>query len=50
MDNLELLRRLLAHIDEQAVIIVSLEEYVAALENSLIMREMTRRFALPPPG
>jgi len=50
MDNLELLRRLLAHIDSQAETILSLQEYTKALEDSFILREVTRRFAIPPPG
>ena len=50
MNNLELLRRLLAHIDKQAVTIQSLKEYTKALEDSFVLREMTRRFAIPPPG
>lgn len=50
MDTLELLRRLLVHIDEQAATIQSLKEYVEALKRSMIMREVTRKFEMPPPG
>lgn len=48
--DLEIMRRLLDHIDGQAVTIQSLKEYVTALENSFILREVTRRFSIPPPG
>ena len=48
--DLEIMRRLLDHIDGQAETILSLKEYVAALENSMVLREVTRRFSIPPPG
>lgn len=50
MNNLELLRRLLDYIDGQAETILSLKEYTDALERSFVMREVSRRFELPPPG
>jgi len=50
MTDLEIMRRLLDHIDEQAETIRSLKEYNDALERSFILREVARRFELPPPG
>ncbi len=50
MDNLELLRRLLAHIDEQADTILSLQEYVVALRRSHGMLAASRKLELPPPA